>query len=109
MIDREPAAWLWLKEHLVRLRQATRPGQAPATGEPAVVVRTAVVTDSAAALPADWVRAFSINGRLAVIPMPVMVGADVGTSSAGRSIGRTDGAAAERVGSVVDGVPWVIG
>ena len=77
MIDREPAAWLWLKEHLVRLRQATRPGQVPPTGEPAVVVRTAVVTDSAAALPADWVRAFSINGRLAVIPMPVMVGEEI--------------------------------
>jgi DegV family protein with EDD domain len=77
VIDREPAAWLWLKEHLVRLRQATRPGQAAPTGEPAVVVRTAVVTDSAAALPADWVRAFSINGRLAVIPMPVMVGEEI--------------------------------
>ncbi|MEN8584540.1 DegV family protein [Burkholderia sp. RS01] len=77
MIDREPAAWLWLKEHLVRLRQATRPGQGPTTGEPAVVVRTAVVTDSAAALPADWVRAFSLNGRLAVIPMPVMVGEEI--------------------------------
>jgi DegV family protein with EDD domain len=36
-----------------------------------------VVTDSAAALPADWVRAFSLNGRLAVIPMPVMVGEEI--------------------------------
>ena len=77
MIDREPGAWLWLKDHLARLRQTTVPGRAPSSAGPAVVVRTAVVTDSAAALPADWVRGISVDGRLAVVPMPVMVGEEI--------------------------------
>jgi DegV family protein with EDD domain len=41
------------------------------------VVRTAVVTDSAAALPADWSAGLSGDGRLTVIPMPVMVGEEI--------------------------------
>jgi len=36
-----------------------------------------VVTDSASALPADWVHACAGDGRLSVIPMPVMVGAEI--------------------------------
>jgi DegV family protein with EDD domain len=40
-------------------------------------VQVAVVTDSAAALPADWVTEFSADGRLAVVPMPVMAGAEI--------------------------------
>jgi DegV family protein with EDD domain len=67
---RDPAGWLWLNERLTPLRPAPRPEAAPA-------VRTAVVTDSAAALPLDWVRAFSADGRLTVVPMPVMVGAEI--------------------------------
>lgn len=70
MPHRDPAGWLWLKERLIPLRQARRPEAVPA-------VRTAIVTDSAAALPADWVRAFSADGRLTVVPMPVMVGAEI--------------------------------
>ena len=70
MPHRDPAGWLWLKERLIPLRQARRPEAAPA-------VRTAIVTDSAAALPADWVRAFAADGRLTVVPMPVMVGAEI--------------------------------
>ncbi|HSN36848.1 MAG TPA: DegV family protein [Arthrobacter sp.] len=70
MPHRDPAGWLWLKERLIPLRQARRPEVAPA-------VRTAIVTDSAAALPADWVRAFAADGRLTVVPMPVMVGAEI--------------------------------
>lgn len=82
MPDRDPAAWIWLKERLVRLRQAAVPGSAtpglvPPTGDPAVVIRTAVVTDSAAALPADWVNAFAVDGCLTVIAMPVMVGDEI--------------------------------
>lgn len=76
MPDREPPGWPWLRERLVRLRQATRPGAVP-EAVPAAVVRTAVVTDSAAALPADWVQAFTADGRLTVVPMPVMVGAEI--------------------------------
>ncbi len=75
MPDRVPAGWPWLRERVIRLRQATRPGALP--GAPAPVVRTAVVTDSAAALPADWVRGFTADGRLTVVPMPVMVGAEI--------------------------------
>jgi DegV family protein with EDD domain len=73
--DREPAGWPWLRERLTRLRTAPRPGAdvTPSAGVP----RTAVVTDSAAALPADWVRAFTADGRLTVVPMPVMVGAEI--------------------------------
>jgi DegV family protein with EDD domain len=74
--DREPAGWQWLRERLVRLRQPPRPGAVPET-VPAAVRRTAVVTDSGAALPADWVRAFTANGMLTVVPMPVMVGAEI--------------------------------
>ncbi|MCU1518994.1 MAG: fatty acid-binding protein DegV [Pseudarthrobacter sp.] len=75
MPDRDPAAWLWLRERLAALRPAPRPGAAEAD-QPAVV-RTAVVTDSAAALPADWVAACAGDGLLTVIPMPVMVGEEI--------------------------------
>ena len=77
MNDREPAGWPWLRERLVRLRQATRQEAAPEAVVRAAVVRTAVVTDSAAALPADWVRDFAADGRLTVVPMPVMVGEEI--------------------------------
>ncbi|MCU1532234.1 MAG: DegV family protein [Arthrobacter sp.] len=76
MPDREPHGWPWLRERLIRLRQATAPG-AVSEQAPAAAVRTAVVTDSAAALPADWVRACIADGRLTVVPMPVMVGAEI--------------------------------
>lgn len=75
MADRDAPAWLWLRDRLAALRPSTRPG-APA-GAPSPIVRTAVVTDSAAALPAEWVAAFSAEGQLAVIPMPVMVGEEI--------------------------------
>jgi len=72
--DRDSAAWLWLRDRLAAFRPVPRPdagaGQADA-------VRTAVVTDSAAALPAEWVSAFAGDGRLTVIPMPVMVGEEI--------------------------------
>jgi DegV family protein with EDD domain len=73
--DRDAAAWLWVRERLAGLRHTARPGAAPA--EAAAVVRTAVVTDSASALPADWVHTCASDGRLTVIPMPVMVGAEI--------------------------------
>ena len=78
MPHRDPAGWPWLKERLSGFRQATRPAVvAVPEAAPAAVVRTAVVTDSAAALPADWVRALAVDGRLTVVPMPVMVGTDI--------------------------------
>jgi DegV family protein with EDD domain len=36
-----------------------------------------VVTDSAAALPADWLSGLEAEGLVRVIPMPVMVGTDI--------------------------------
>jgi DegV family protein with EDD domain len=69
---RDPAGWL--KERLGGLRQAKQPGAVPGA---VPAVRTAVVTDSAAALPADWVRGLTADGRLTVVPMPVMVGAEI--------------------------------
>jgi DegV family protein with EDD domain len=74
--DRDAAAWLWLRERLAALRPAARPG-VPAEAAAAVVVRTAVVTDSASALPAEWVAACASDGLLTVIPMPVMVGEEI--------------------------------
>lgn len=78
MPERDVAAWLWLRERLAALRPPARAG-APGTADaaPAVVVRTAVVTDSASALPADWVAACTSDGLLTVIPMPVMVGEEI--------------------------------
>jgi DegV family protein with EDD domain len=74
--DHERPGWPWLRERLLRLRQGAEPGAVPGQA-PAVTVRTAVVTDSAAALPADWARACTADGRLTVVPMPVMVGAEI--------------------------------
>ena len=41
------------------------------------MVRTAVVTDSAAALPAEYLRGLPRDGLLTVTPMPVMVGPEI--------------------------------
>lgn len=75
--EREPAGWYWLKDRLVRLRNASRPGGQQDVPLPDARVRTAVVTDSAAALPPEWVDALARDGRLTVIPMPVMVGEEI--------------------------------
>lgn len=77
MPDRDAAAWLWLRERLAALRPALRAGATTPSAPPAVVVRTAVVTDSAAALPSDWVDACADGRLLTVIPMPIMVGAEI--------------------------------
>ncbi|MET1063859.1 MAG: DegV family protein, partial [Arthrobacter sp.] len=74
MPHRDPAGWPWLKERLGGLRQAKQPGAVPGA---VPVVRTAVVTDSAAALPADWVQGLAADGQLTVVPMPVMVGTEI--------------------------------
>lgn len=73
MPHRDAAAWPWVRARLLARR---RRQESPAT-QPDVVVRTAVVTDSAAALPADWAAGLSSDGRLTVIPMPVMVGEEI--------------------------------
>ncbi|NVM97945.1 DegV family protein [Arthrobacter sp. SDTb3-6] len=69
----KPGARDWLRHQAVRLR--LRP---PAAGETAgALPRIAVVTDSAAALPPEWVREQSAGGRLTVVPMPVIIGGEV--------------------------------
>jgi DegV family protein with EDD domain len=76
--DRDAAAWPWIRARFAAMRtrkDAIRPDTAAT--RPDVVVRTAVVTDSAAALPAEWSAGLSGDGRLAVIPMPVMVGEEI--------------------------------
>ena len=70
---RDAAAWPWVRARLLaRLRKQESPAS-----EAGAVVRIAVVTDSAAALPADWIAGLSGDGRLTVIPMPVMVGDEI--------------------------------
>lgn len=72
MPDKNAAAWPWLRARLGGLRAAPAPGSGGT--RPAAVVRTAVVTDSAAALPAEYL---ANAGNLAVVPMPVMVGDEI--------------------------------
>ncbi|QDG63421.1 DegV family protein [Pseudarthrobacter sp. NIBRBAC000502771] len=75
MPDSNAAAWPWVRARLSGLRPAVRPGSR--RPGPGAVVRTAVVTDSAAALPAAYVSGLPPYGILTVTPMPVMVGAEI--------------------------------
>ena len=75
MPDSNAAAWPWVRARLSGLRPAARPGSRRPV--PGTVARTAVVTDSAAALPAAYVSALPLDGILTVTPMPVMVGAEI--------------------------------
>lgn len=75
MPDSNAAAWPWVRARLSGLRPAARPGTRRTGGS--AEVRTAVVTDSAAALPADYVSGLPRDGILTVTPMPVMVGAEI--------------------------------
>ncbi|MGK3648555.1 DegV family protein [Pseudarthrobacter enclensis] len=74
MPDTNAAPWPWVRARLSALRPAPRPS-ASRGGAPKL--RTAVVTDSAAALPARYVQALPGDGLLTVTPMPVMVGAEI--------------------------------
>ncbi|WP_269939274.1 DegV family protein [Arthrobacter sp. HY1533] len=71
-----PPALSWLRQQLQRLRpraDAAVPGAATAQPRPTV----AVVTDSAAALPPEWVRSCAEGGLLRVVSMPVIIGENV--------------------------------
>lgn len=74
MPESNAAAWPWVRARLSGLRPTPRPGTRRAE---APVVRTAVVTDSAAALPAEYLRGLPRDGLLTVTPMPVMVGPEI--------------------------------
>ncbi|MCZ2402699.1 DegV family protein [Paenarthrobacter sp. Z7-10] len=82
MAEREAAAVSWLRERLAKLR----PEAAAVEHLPSV----AVITDSAAALPPAWGLDLPDDGRLAIVPMPVMVGPDIfgeGADDVAASIG----------------------
>ncbi|WP_077487890.1 DegV family protein [Sinomonas mesophila] len=66
----EAPAWAWLRRGLGRLRPAPAPVARP---------RTAVVTDSAAALPASWSEEFARLGCFASVTLPVMAGDEIFT------------------------------
>ena len=68
----EAPAWAWLRRGLGRLRPAPPP-------VPAARPRTAVVTDSAAALPAAWSEEFARVGCFASVTLPVMAGDEIFT------------------------------
>ena len=78
MPDRDAPAWPWIRARVaaMRAKQDAAKRDSDAT-RPDAVVRTAVVTDSAAALPAAWSASLTADGRLTVIPMPVMVGDEI--------------------------------
>ncbi|MCY0903747.1 DegV family protein [Arthrobacter sp. H14-L1] len=69
MSQREPAALAWLRDQLAR----RRPGQDPLAIRPEV----AVITDSASGLPPDWASSLPHDGRLTIVPMPVLVGTEI--------------------------------
>ncbi|WP_035749135.1 DegV family protein [Arthrobacter sp. 35W] len=76
MTQREGDVRGWIRERLGRLRPApVAPGGTTAPAAP--VVRIAVVTDSAAALPPEWVDDVLPAGVLTVVPMPVQIGPDI--------------------------------
>ena len=75
MTDTAATARAWLLHQVQRLRPKT--GAEVAGAEPPPSPRIAIVTDSAAALPAEWVSEFFQHGLLTVVPIPVIIGDDV--------------------------------
>ncbi|MFC9772818.1 MULTISPECIES: DegV family protein [unclassified Pseudarthrobacter] len=76
MPDSKAAPWPWVRARLSALRPAARPGAA-VSGAGVPVARTAVVTDSAAALPVGYLRSLPVHSLLTITPMPVMVGSEI--------------------------------
>lgn len=65
----------WLRAQVLRLRPKLAQRTLGSAGAP--VPKVAIVTDSAAALPAAWLEEFSRNYLLAVVSMPVIIGGNV--------------------------------
>ncbi|WP_104087389.1 DegV family protein [Arthrobacter sp. GMC3] len=63
----------WLRHQVHRLRPRPTPAELQEPARP----RIAIVTDSAAALPPEWVDAHSGSGQLSIVAMPVIIGEDV--------------------------------
>lgn len=79
---------------LARLKRTGGPA-----AQPGAVVRTAVVTDSAAGMPGEWIAGLGGEGRLSIVPMPVMVGEEI-YSEGGDDISETIALALARGTSV---------
>ncbi len=75
MPDTAATARAWLLQQVQRLRPKT--GAQASSEEPPPKPRIAIVTDSAAALPAEWVSEFTKDGLLTVVPIPVIIGENV--------------------------------
>lgn len=76
--QRDAAVRTWLRERFGD-RFGDRRGDRLVRQRPAETprARIAVVTDSAAALPPEWVQGLPVGGVLEVVPMPVQIGADI--------------------------------
>lgn len=68
---KSPRVSEWFRHQVDRLKPK------PDTSKATVIRRVAVVTDSAAALPAAWARAHIADGSLNVVSMPVIIGEHV--------------------------------
>ncbi|MHA7305174.1 DegV family protein [Arthrobacter sp. TMN-49] len=74
MVPDTTAARTWIRQQVQRLRPKTGADEpAPQLPKP----RVAVVTDSAAALPPEWVSWFAQSPQLTIVPMPVIIGENV--------------------------------
>lgn len=67
MAQRENSPLDWLRGHLPH----------PRPRDAATIASVAIVTDSAAALPQDWLQTLPDDGLLTVVPMPLMVGGEI--------------------------------
>ncbi|MFQ4148995.1 DegV family protein [Arthrobacter sp. LAPM80] len=72
------AARTWLRQQVQRLcpKSVASPAGGPGLPRPPRP-RIAIVTDSAAALPPEWIQEFAGHGLLTVVPMPVIIGENV--------------------------------
>lgn len=73
-IEKQPGVAEWLRHQVDRLKPKS---PAPMLHQGVPARRVAVVTDSAAALPPEWVAGFVADGSLTIVPMPVIIGEQV--------------------------------
>ncbi len=74
-VSETSAARTWLRTQVGRIRPKGSETVAPPVLAPAPTV--AIVTDSAAALPPEWVAGIAAAGLLTVVPIPVIIGDNV--------------------------------
>ncbi len=74
-VSESSAARTWLRTQVGRIRPKISEAADLPAGPPTPTV--AVVTDSAAALPPEWVAELNGGGLLTVVPIPVIIGGNV--------------------------------